>query len=69
MSTRSRHPVDSATARRLAVEADADPRTILRELAEPGSVHGMAGQRVRSVLARHGLAATPNNQPSPPEAA
>jgi hypothetical protein len=38
---------DTATLRRLAVRHSVDPRTILRELDEPGSVGGMAGERAR----------------------
>lgn len=44
------HPTDAASVRRLAVTADADPRTVLRELRKPGSVRGMAGQRIRAAL-------------------
>ena len=47
--------VDKATTRRLAVEADADPRSVQRELQEPNSVRGMPGHRIRRVLETHGL--------------
>ena len=39
---------DAATLRRLAVAHDVDPRSIVRELREPGSVRGMAGARARA---------------------
>ena len=47
--------VDAATLRRLAVNADADPRTVAKEIAKPGSVDGMSGQRVRAALVKAGL--------------
>jgi hypothetical protein len=51
--------LDKATIRRLAVEADVDPRSIVAELraarGERPPVKGMAGHRVRRVLAEHGL--------------
>ena len=51
--------IDRATLRRLAVEADADPRSVIAELraarGERAPVRGMAGHRVRRVLAEHGL--------------
>jgi hypothetical protein len=48
--------LDAATARRLAVEGSVEPRTLLKALrGEP--VRGMAGQRAREVLERHGLIA------------
>ena len=43
-------PLDTATIRRLSVAADVDPRTLRRELLEPGSVTGMAGERARQAL-------------------
>lgn len=59
-----RSQVDTATARHLAVEADADPRSVRRELRAPGSVRGMAGHRIRAVLAMHGYVhATEEKQP------
>lgn len=42
----------SHTLRRIAVEANADPRSVRKELLCPGSVRGMAGQRIREALAR-----------------
>jgi hypothetical protein len=57
---------DRATILRLAAEADTDPRSIVNELeAQRGKrrhVRGHAGERVRRVLALHGLI-------RPPEAA
>ncbi len=44
---------DTATIRRLAVEADVDPRSILAVLRRR-KVRGMAGHRAREVLSRHG---------------
>ncbi len=41
---------DAATLRRLAVTHDVDPRSIVRELREPGSVRGMAGARARAAV-------------------
>lgn len=51
--------IDRATLRRLAVAADADPRSVIAEIrASKGQrqhVRGMAGQRVRRVLREHGI--------------
>lgn len=47
---------DAATIRALAVRADVDPRTILKEL-KGRRARGMAGQRARRVLAEAGLLA------------
>lgn len=47
--------VDSLTIRTIGVEADADVRSVRRELHQPGSVRGRAGERVRAALARRGL--------------
>lgn len=51
--------IDRATLRRLAVEADADPRSVIAELraarGERRQVKGMAGRRVRRVLVERGL--------------
>lgn len=41
--------------RRLAAEAEADPRTVQRELRQPGSVRSMVGFRIREALRAHGL--------------
>ena len=46
--------VDTATIRRLAVEADADPRSVERRLSGRPIV-GMPGQRIDRVLAAHGI--------------
>ena len=43
----------AATLRRLSAAHDVDPRSILRELREPGSVRGMAGERARKALSAH----------------
>ena len=51
--------VDSLTIRAIAVEADVDPRSVLRELrasrGEDRHVRGRAGERVRAALMRRGL--------------
>lgn len=45
--------LDAATARRLAVQASCDPRTLVRILAgEP--VKGLAGERARAALIKAG---------------
>jgi hypothetical protein len=41
---------NAATLRRLAVVHGVDPRSILRELREPGGVKGMAGERARQAV-------------------
>ena len=46
--------VSYPAARRLAVEADVDPRTILRA-ARGEPVRGMAGERANAALAAAGL--------------
>lgn len=51
----SRPFIDSLTMRSIGVEADADVRSVRRELEQPGSVRGRAGERVRMALARRGL--------------
>lgn len=48
--TTGEQSADAATVRRLAVAHDIDPRSILRELREPGSVRGMAGERAREAV-------------------
>lgn len=45
--------IDEATARRLAVKADVDPKTI-KKLVAGGAVRGMAGERGRKVLVEAG---------------
>jgi len=42
--------IPAATLRRLSATHDVDPRSILRELREPGSVRGMAGERARKAV-------------------
>ncbi|HEY6357725.1 MAG TPA: hypothetical protein VIX35_05750 [Vicinamibacterales bacterium] len=42
--------ISTATLRRLSAAHDVDPRSILRELREPGSVRGMAGERARRAV-------------------
>lgn len=46
-------PIPTATLRRLAAAHDVDPRTILKELATPGSVGGMTGERARRAVAAY----------------
>lgn len=43
-----------STARKLAVEASCDPRTIYR-VYRGEKVRGLAGERARTVLERHGF--------------
>jgi hypothetical protein len=57
--------IDAASARRLAVEASVDPKTIIKALAGR-HVRGDAGRRARDVLVRHGLLA-PEPLPGRPE--
>jgi hypothetical protein len=47
--------IDSLTLRAISVEADADPRSVRREIREPGSVRGRPGERIRAVLSRRGI--------------
>jgi hypothetical protein len=42
--------IPATTLRRLSVAHDVDPRSILKELREPGSVRGTAGDRCRDAL-------------------
>ncbi len=51
---RSSLTLDAATARRLAVEASCDTRTVIRALRGE-HIRGLAGYRAREVLVRHGL--------------
>lgn len=46
-------PIDAATLRRLSVAAEVDPRSIRKELKQPGSVRGLPGHRIRAVLREH----------------
>ncbi len=50
--------IPSATLRRLSAAHDVDPRTILKELRDPGSVGGMAGERARRAVSAYQEAAT-----------
>jgi hypothetical protein len=51
--------LDSLEIRRIAVESDSDPRSVQRELRAlcgvDKPVRGRAGERIRSVLRRHGV--------------
>lgn len=49
--------IDESTARRLAVKADCDPRTI-RKALRGETVRGLAGHRVKRVLEEEGLLKT-----------
>ncbi len=46
--------IDASTARRLAVAADCDPRTIIR-VAKGKGARTIASKRARAVLEREGL--------------
>lgn len=46
--------IDTATIRRLAVEAEADPRSVEARL-HGKKVRGLAGHRIDRVLEAHGL--------------
>lgn len=46
-------------ARRVAGETLADLRTVRREIAQPGSVRGLVGQRIRAAIASRSASATP----------
>ena len=46
--------IDEANARRLAVRADVDPKTI-RKVLRGDKVRGMAGERARKALVDAGL--------------
>jgi hypothetical protein len=46
--------VDAAITRRLAVEADADPRSVTKRL-RGGTLKGLAQHRIDRVLRAHGL--------------
>ena len=59
---------DAAILRALAVQADVDPRTILKEL-KGTRARGMAGRRARAVLLRAGLVASSDFEPPPSRAA
>lgn len=53
MSTPKRH-IDAAVLRRLAVSADADPRTVMRVL-RGDLVRGMVRERIARVLIEEGF--------------
>ena len=58
---------DAATLRRIAVEAEADPRTVRRRLRGL-PVRGMVRRRIDLTLLRHGFQPgldSPTAQPSP----
>ena len=48
--------LDTATIRRIAVESDSDPRSVVKVL-RGDRVRGMVGHRIREVLSRRGLLA------------
>jgi hypothetical protein len=50
MKRRRSIQTDAATIRKLAVLAEADPRSVRKELGTPGSVRGLPGHRIRAVL-------------------
>jgi len=58
-------PTDPQAVRRVAVSAIVDPRSVRRELEQPGSVRGMAGHRIRRAIAEH--SATPPEPSAPTE--
>lgn len=49
---RSMH-IDQIEVRRISCSVPCDPRTVQRELAAPGSVRGIVGERLRAVLAQY----------------
>jgi hypothetical protein len=63
---KSRRPIqtDAATIRKLAVLAEADPRSVRKELDTPGSVRGLPGHRIRAVLAAERAGDSPRRQAS-----
>jgi hypothetical protein len=46
---------DHPTVLRIAADADADPRSVAKEIATPGAVCGRVGQRIRAAIAAAGL--------------
>lgn len=50
----TRRTIDESQARRLAVQADCDPRTI-RKALRGEDVKGMAGERARKALREAGM--------------
>lgn len=55
--TNTARTLDAAMARKLAVEASCDPRTIQR-VFRGEEVRGLPGKRAREVLEAHGLVQT-----------
>ena len=51
------HEISTLEIRRIACdhEVQADPRSVRRELDQPGSVRGMVGERIRRALAKRGI--------------
>ena len=64
MKSRRPIPIDAATIRKLAVLAEADPRSVRKELDTPGSVRGLPGHRIRAVLEAESDAAQPRRNAS-----
>ena len=56
--SRAKTSNNEALARTVANEAHADVRTVRRELAFPGSVRGLVGQRIRAAVAARSASAT-----------
>ena len=46
--------LDLLEVRRYALDANVDPRTLVKEVRTPGSVRGAAGVRIRRVLSERG---------------
>lgn len=57
--------IPTATLRRLSAEHDVDPRSIMRELREPESVRGMAGERARKALSAYQAAQAAGKSTAP----
>lgn len=57
--------IDASTLRRLAVQADVDPRSLLR-LYHGKAVRGAAGHRARRVLVEAGYLTEPTSGEQPP---
>jgi hypothetical protein len=51
MTTPAQPYISASFAREVAVAASADPRSVIKEIKEPGSVRGMSGERIRKVIA------------------
>lgn len=52
-------PPDTMTIRQIACDPEvmSDPRTVRKEIADPGSVRGAVGERIRRKLAARGIRA------------